>query len=168
MQQRGFSLIEMILAIVVMGIIALTGSQILSSGVNAYTETKEAIATLNKAMYTLERLKKEIRETRYTSGAYSVTTCTANRYQFTRGDGVTVDIQSAPPSVTLGYSSPAASATLTDQVSSFAFAYYTATSSAATTPCTPTTLAYVDISYTLVDDAASYVRRLRIALPGKP
>lgn len=167
MQQRGFSLIEMILAVVVMGIIALTGSQILSSGVDAYAETKEAIDTLNKAVYTLERLKMEIRETRYTSGAYSVTTCSANRYQFTRSDGVTVDIQSAPPVVTLGYSSPVASATLTDQVSSFAFAYYNA-SNTATTPCTPATLAYVDISYTLVDDAASYVRRLRIALPGKP
>lgn len=167
MQQRGFSLIEMILAIVVMGIIALTGSQILSSGVNAYTETKGAIDTLNKAVYTMERLKKEIRETRYTSGAYSVITCTANRYQFIRSDGVTVDIQSAPPLVTLGYSSPTVSATLTDQVSSFAFLYWTANSTA-TMPCAPATLAYVDISYTLVDDAASYVRRLRIALPGKP
>lgn len=168
MQQRGFSLIELTLAIVVMGIVALTGSQIVSSGIDAYSETKEAVATLNSAIYTMERLKREIRATWYTGGAYSVVTCTASRYQFTRSDGVIVDIQSAPPLVTMGYSAPAVSATLTDQVSTFSFAFYQSDGTAMTLPCSPANLAYVEVSYELVDDAANYSRRMRIALRGKP
>lgn len=168
MRQQGFSLIEMVLVIVVLGTVAMTGSQIMSSGINAYLATQEAVETLSKATYTMERLKKEIRSTRYSGGAYSVATCSATRYQFTRTDGVVVDIQSAPPLLTVGYSSPAASATLTDQVQSFTFAYFSANGSALTPTCTAANLAYVDVSYTLLDDSAQYARRQRIALRDKP
>lgn len=164
---RGFSLIEMILAIVVMGIIAMTGSQILRAGVTAYTESQEAVETLSKAIYTLERLKKEIRATDYTS-SYNVTTCTATRYQFTRTDGVTVDIQSAPPLLTMGYSTPAVTSTLTNQVQSFTFRYYQSNSALMGPPCSVANLAYVEVEYTLIDDTATYPRRMRIALRDKP
>lgn len=163
----GFTLLEMVIAIMVMGIIAMLGGQILSGGVNAYQTTESALTTLGKAGYALERMAREIREMQYSGGSYAIVTpLTSDRLRFTKRDAIAVDIQSAPPNITLGYSTPAVSAMLTDQTSAFSFSYYrddgtTAASGAAD-------VAYVDIQLTLADGGASYTRRTRVGLRNKP
>ncbi|GAB6042862.1 PilW family protein [Endothiovibrio diazotrophicus] len=61
-RQRGFSLIELVITIVVMGIIAGISSILLSSGVNAYLTGERVLANAPAARLAMERTLVELRE----------------------------------------------------------------------------------------------------------
>lgn len=167
MRQRGFTLIEITLAITVMGIIALVGAQILASGTKAYSEATDSLETLTKARQTMTRIIAELREADYNGTQYLITTPYAsNQIVFTKRDGVTVTIATSGANVTLGYSSPAVTSTLTNQLSSLAFAYYL--ENAVTTTTSSTNVAYIQVTLTLSDNGTLYTRRQRVALRDKP
>lgn len=162
---RGFTLIEMVMVIVVLGILAGLTAPIFSQGLTAARLTTENLNTLAKLRYATERLAREIRQVNHNGASYDVSTMSATSLVFTKADttSTTVSVISAGGNVTLAYSSPAVSGVLTDEVSSFGFAYY---DSNGVTTASTTDLAFVEISLTLQNatTGGTYSQRTRIAL----
>jgi len=81
---------------------------------------------------------------------------------FTKRDGTGVTLTSTPPLVTLAYTSPAGSHTLTNQVSSLAFAYYQSDGTTAATGNGD--VAFIEFELVLTRDGNNYPQRSRVAL----
>lgn len=75
---RGVTLLELIIAIVIMGILAISGSEMLSKSFSITKNSDEENRAYSESRYALDRLANEIREINYPT----VTTgpCTANQY----------------------------------------------------------------------------------------
>lgn len=167
----GFTFIELIMVIMVLGVLAATSIPLLTNSFRTYETNQTNLVTLSKLRYATERMAREIREVRYTAGAYDIV-MGATTLQFTKNDaaGTVVTITSAPPSVTLTYSVPlpAMTATLTDQVQvlptgGLQFLYYDINNN--TAGVTPANVAYVDVDLTLTDpNSGAAQQRTRIAL----
>lgn len=161
----GFTAIEMVMAIVLIGILAAASLPVIFSGVRTYQDTTVSLVTLSKLRYATERMAREIREIRrntVTPSNYDISTWTAGTLAFVKRDGTTVTITAAAPNVTLGYSAPAVTSTLTDQVSSLTFNYYQIDGTTAATSIA--NMAFVQISLTLIQDGAPFTQRTRVAL----
>jgi len=119
----GFTLVELIVCIVLMGILFVVGTSMISGTMNTSYYTTQAHSSGSQARYAMERMTREIREMGFGAYGYSITTKTATSLAFTKEDGTAVTITNSGTSLTLRYAST--SSTLTDQVSSgsFAFAY---------------------------------------------
>jgi prepilin-type N-terminal cleavage/methylation domain-containing protein len=164
MLAAGFTLIEVAIVIVVLGILATASIPLLVNTFRAYEVNQSNITTLSKLRYATERIARELREVRYTAGAY-VITMNPNSVSFTKEDaaGTGVTITGAPPTVTVQYSTPAMSATLTDQVSALQFDYFDINNS--NVGVTSANVAYVDVALTLTDpNSGPATQRTRIAL----
>ena len=124
---QGFSLIELVLTIVIMGIMAAVTAPIFSQGIGISQLTKENLLSLEKLGLSLERIARELREINHTGVNYDLSTLSANQIVFTKNDslGTQVTIQFDGAGVlSLSYSTPALSATLSDEVSAFTLLYY--------------------------------------------
>ncbi|MGD8940122.1 MAG: prepilin-type N-terminal cleavage/methylation domain-containing protein [Gammaproteobacteria bacterium] len=163
--QQGFTLIEMVMVIVILGVLAALTAPIFSQGLTAARLTTENLSTLAKLRYATERLAREIRQVNNNGSGYDVSTMTPANMVFTKVDSVStiVSITVAGGDITLGYSSPAVTGTLTDEVSSASFVYYD--SSGAVT-ANNVDLAFVEINLTLQNPVTggSYSQRTRVAL----
>lgn len=161
----GFTLIEMSIVIVIVGILAAASAPLLSNSFRAYEMTQGNLVTLTKLRYATERIAREVREVRYNGANYQIATMNSNTLSFTKNDATStvVTIANAPPLATLQYSAPAMTATLSDQVTSLQFAYFDINN--AVTASTAA-IAYVDVTLTLADpnSAVPAVQRTRIAL----
>jgi len=162
---HGFTLIELIITIVLLGLLGAVGVTMISDSFDTSRRIDASETNSGQARYALERMEREIREVRYSGGAYSITTRTASSMVFTKGDGVTVTLTNSGGDLTLGYSSPATTSPLANRVSSFALAYYQADG---ITPATSNSdIRFVQISLTLYDSSTggrSIAQRTRIAL----
>ena len=86
MKNKGFTLIEMIVVIVLISIIAVVSSKMLASGLNAYLTEKYIIDAGSQARLALERMVRDIRAIRSPS---DLTTATATQLVFVDVNGVT-------------------------------------------------------------------------------
>ena len=171
----GFTLVELVISIVLIGILAAVGSSMI---VDSFTTTRMVNAdnaSAGQARYALERLAREIREIKYDSsgGNYCITAMTATNLVFYRTSGtysstcntnvVTVTINMSGANLTLGYSSPAVTSNLSSQVSSFALAYYDI---AGNTTASTDAIRFVQITLTVTDATSgqSISQRTRVAL----
>jgi prepilin-type N-terminal cleavage/methylation domain-containing protein len=163
---RGFSLIEMVAAIVVLGILVAAAAPMLVNGLRAYDATSASLVTLGKLRYATERLARELREVDHTGANYSLNMSLINP-QFTKADGVTVTVNQALPNVTLAYSAPpvAPAPLLVDQVSALGFAYFDQDNNAT---ASNVNVRYVQITLSLTQGAGTYTQRTRVALRNKP
>jgi len=163
--QTGYTLIEMIIAIVILGLLGAAAGYGLQNSALAFVNTTDAVHTLGKLRPASERLAREIREIRrdpLTPAVYDIATMNATTLTFTRADGTGVTLNSAPPLVTLAYSIPAGTHTLTDALSSLTFAYYQADG---VTPATGSDdVAFVEFELVLTRSGNSYPQRSRVAL----
>jgi len=165
---HGFTLIEMTIVIVVLGVLAAATTPMFVNSMRAYDINQTNLVTLSKLRYATERIAREIREVRYTGANYAIGPMTSTALSFTKNDAANtvVTITAAPPGVTLGYSAPAMSATLTDQVTTLQFAYYQA--DGVTTTASNVNVAYVQVTLTLQDpNSGAYQQQTRIALRNK-
>lgn len=162
----GFTLIEFIATLVILGILAAAAAPMLSSGVRAYDATHASLSTLNKLRYAAERMVREIREVRRDPAdpsVYDIGLMTAASFQFTKSDGVEVSID-RPAQVRLAYSTPpvAPAPTLSDQVDMIEFKYFKA--DGITETASKSEVAFVQISLSLKHGTAVYAQRVRVGL----
>lgn len=167
---RGFTLIELVVTLVLVGILAVIGLPILSNSLRAYTATQESLGTLSKLRYATERLAREIREVRRDPAVptdYDIAVMTAAKFEFTKTDTVKVTLEVVLPTLTLNYAPPIVAPTpaLTDQVKSFAFKYFQADGVTAAT--SKSDVVFVEMDLTLTQSGADYAQRTRMGLRNK-
>lgn len=85
-RQRGFSLIEMVMVIVILGIISTVGAQLMGTGFQLYFTGRDSLGADSQARVALERMTRELRAVRPATGL----TMAANEVTFTDVDGTSV------------------------------------------------------------------------------
>ncbi len=63
-RQRGFSLVELTLVMIILSIIATIGSQMLGTGFNAYFTGRDMIDAEWQGRYAMQRISRELRDVR--------------------------------------------------------------------------------------------------------
>lgn len=176
-RERGFTLVELIMTMVLLGILGTVGANMISDSFTTTTMVNAGQASAAQARYALERLAREIREVKYvnagsSSGSYAIDTASwsPTHLAFTRtiaGADVTVTIDSSGGSLRLGYSSPAVTSTLAGNVGSFALSYLDLSGNATTdTSNSANGIRFVLINLTLTDPVSgqSLSERTRVSL----
>lgn len=174
---QGFTLIEMVMSMLIIGLLGTAAAMAISYGVRATFETQTRVDTQSDLRLATERMAREIRLMRRDPAApvnYDIVTRTANTLSFRRLDTngstartVTID-GSAPPVVTLNYDSPAVTPApvLVDRVSALALTYLQA--DGVSISASNADLAFVDIDLTITDTYGNaYSQGTRIALRNK-
>jgi prepilin-type N-terminal cleavage/methylation domain-containing protein len=121
--QRGFTFIELIVVMVLLGILAAAGSTMIADAMTVSRFSTLTHSSGSQARYAIERITRELRETEFGTLGYEISTMQATNITFTKKDGTVVSITSAAPNLNMQYD-PGATAVLTNQLSSVAFAYY--------------------------------------------
>lgn len=85
--ERGFSLIEMVLVIVIVGIISIVGAQLMGTGFQMYFTGRDTLSVDAQARLALERMTRELRTVRPATG---LTMLPASEVTFIDVDGTTV------------------------------------------------------------------------------
>lgn len=124
----------MIITIVLLGILAILGANMVGDTMNTAYITTQNHASGSQTRYAAERLTREIREMAYGSSGYEITSNLTNKttLAFNKEDGTAVTITASGSTLTLGYS-PGTTSTLTDQLTAFTMAYYPQVGSTETT-----------------------------------
>ena len=179
-QNGGFTLVELVMSIVLIGILAAVGASMISDSFRTTRIVNADNASQARARYALERMAREIREVKYTSTGPSIGYClitnnwTASRLNFNKRldndintDSCTtgtspVDIRYISPSVTLG------GVSLTTDVDAASFVYYM--SNGTTTTNDPSNIKFVEITLTVKDATSgkSINQVTRVALRNGP
>lgn len=175
---QGFTLIEMVLSIVIIGLLGTAAAMAISFGTRAAVETQTRVDTLSNLRMATERMAREIRLMQRDPAApanFDIVTRTATTLSFrrldTNGSSVrTVTINgNAPPVVTLNYDSPVVTPTpvLINRVTALAFNYWQA--DGVTSSANNADLAFVEINLTITDSYGnSFTQRSRVGLRNKP
>lgn len=170
---RGMTLIEMVLAIVIVSIVLAATAPIIGNTFQSYITTRSALDATSKERLAIERIAREIRDVNFAAGAYAFTSVnpgTTNTTAFTKTDGVTVTVATALPQVTLGYSNLLAGTgqLLTNDVASLGIRYLRED---LTNPgVTAANVRFVEITLTLNvpnTTGALHTERTRVALRDK-
>lgn len=168
--QRGFTLVEMVLVLLVVGLLGITLGVMLSTGVRAFNEGRQVVDTLSSLRLATERVTRELRTVRRNPaipGDFDFIAKTGTNVQFRRleNDGTTVTtvtIDVSGNNLRLAYNQPAGTYTLSNQLGSLALSYLRADG---TTTTSNTDVAFVDIELVFVDsNGNSYPQRSRVAL----
>lgn len=187
-QQCGFTLIELIVVIVLLGILAASGSSMITGSFRTVSLLDSGKSSDAEARYVLERLAREIREAKYCSGtgcqggltSYCITSQSASKIVFYKRDPSSIDRSncgtgttlvtldySSPPSLKLAYGTVSVSnplVSLSDRVGSFALSYYRCDGS--TTAADNSVVCFVQIALRLDDPLSGQQtqQRVRVAL----
>lgn len=169
--QTGFSLMEMVIALVLVGILAGIAAPYMSNGVQAYNATSAGLQTVDKLRYASERIARELREIqRNGSGNFAISTpvnVSGDSISFTKTDGDTVTVSAAAPTLNLSYAALNGDTpyVLTDQLTGITFSYYQNDGSSAATNTGD--VAYIEFEIVL-NNGSSYSQRSRVALRNQP
>lgn len=171
---RGFTLIEMVLSMLIIGMLGTAAAMAVSYGARAAIETQTRVDTLSDLRMATERMAREIRLMRRDPAVptnYDVISRDSDSLSFRRlaGDGssartVTID-RSAPLVVTLTYDSPAVTPApvLVSRVADFELRYLAADGVTETEGNDD--LAFVEINLSILDDFGNiFAQRSRVAL----
>ena len=160
---EGFSLIELVMVIVILGILAAFVGPVLFNAMRSYQSVQTGTQTHAKMRYAIERMSRELREVRRqaTDATFvDITSMTASSIAFFKTDGTRVVINVVGNQVNLAYSTLAGM--LTDQVGSFSLAYFQ--QNASTPAATAASISFVGISLTLSEGTNLFPARVRVDL----
>ena len=175
----GFTLIELIIVIVLLGILAAVGSNMLSDSFTTTRMVNDGYARQAEARYVIERLAREIREVKYlSSGSYCITTMTSSQLEYQKPnvgsadqtncstESSTVTIGYSAPNLTIGYSSPSASGTLTNAVagSGFGFSYFQSDGTTAATGNADVRAVGIRLAVPDPSNSANFEQNVRVSL----
>lgn len=170
----GYTLIELVIVIMIVGILAAFVAPILTATVSSYQTSADNVEILAKMRYATERMAREIHQMRKdvtNTANYDIGMMAATQLVFTRTDGIQISIDNATlaTEIKLAYTSPAVTATLTDAVTSFSFTYCKidgttcATSTGATVD--KSNVAFIQIDMTLAGSGTgTYTSTMRVDL----
>ena len=85
--QRGFTLVELVIVIMITGILVVIGSRILTAGYNSYLASRYLIAADAQARVALERIQRDVRAIRSPS---DITTASSSQLVFVNTSGNTI------------------------------------------------------------------------------
>jgi type II secretory pathway pseudopilin PulG len=162
---RGWSLIELILILTIVGMLAIFIGPLLLGSVSAYDMTTGTVSTYAKMRYAMERMAREIRDIRRnttdtTKFDINAATLSATNFDFVKWDGTAVKIDLNATNVRLTYG--ATTGTLADRASLLEMKYYR--HDGTTETAAVNNIEFVQIRMTLTDKANSYTSRVRVAL----
>ncbi|MBI5041491.1 MAG: hypothetical protein HZB57_09955 [Gammaproteobacteria bacterium] len=158
------------MVMVILGILGVTLSTLLSTGVGAFMAGNKVADTLSKLRLSSERIARELRTVRRDPAAttdFDFLSRTPTSVQFRRfeNNGVTVTtvtLDTSGTNLRLAYNTPPGTFTLSDQLGSLALTYWQQDGTAATSDAN---VAFVVIELSLTDsNGNSYPQRTRVAL----
>jgi len=169
----------MVMVLVILGILGVTLSSLLSTGVGAFMAGNEVVDTLSKLRLSSERIARELRTVRRDPTTpvncdFRSRTTTSAQFRRLESDDVTVTtvtIDSSGANLRIAYNTPAGTFTLSDQLDTaslsppggFALGYLQQDGVTAAT--SNANVAFVDIELNLTDsNGNSYPQRTRVAL----
>jgi prepilin-type N-terminal cleavage/methylation domain-containing protein len=161
---RGWTLVELIMAMVIIGILAVFIGPMVLSAIKAYDRTQATVNTYGKMRYAMERMAREIAAVRRSAAnpaSFDVTAMTAGAFTFFKEDATQVTITSAGTNLNLTYAGTG-TAVLADGVGALTFAYYR--TNGVTIAVNAAELAFVEVSMTISDGTTNYPNRVRVAL----
>ncbi|MBV8468678.1 MAG: type II secretion system protein [Burkholderiaceae bacterium] len=161
----GFTLVELIVSMVLIGLLATTASLIWVNGFSLASDVDADSTNISETRAVLERVSREIREVKYdsTNAVYCITTATASTLTFRKSNAgaaagavcgttdFTVTITNSGSNLNLTYSNVQTSTTpvLTSAVYSFAFSYYDQGFNLLSSPVTIASIHHVKAALTL-------------------
>lgn len=157
---RGFTLIEMVVVIIVLGIIAGLGALILRGGFNSYFAERDISAADGQAQTALARMTRELRTVRTASTAdLPVMTSTSMTFVDFAGDTIAYTYDAVPQTITRSENGGTAQ-TLADHVSAASFSYWQ--SDAQTAATGPGNVYYITIQMTVTEGISSLTYRVTV------
>ena len=174
MRAAGFSLVEMLMVIIIVGILAVFIAPILSTAVDSYDTTSRNLGVLTKMRYATERVAREIRAVRRdpanTANYDFASIGSPTKLDLCRSDDTRVSLELVATELRLAYTtgftstctaSAAPTLALADGVTAFSLTYRKWDGTAATGL---NDVAYIDIAMTLSDTGVTYSSNMRVDL----
>lgn len=162
---EGFTLAELIMVIVILGILGAFVGPVVYNAIRAYDSVQKSTNTNAKVRYAMERIAREMRDVRRQitdSTNFDIPSMTASSMVFFKTDGTQVVLNGVGNVVNLAYST--LTGMLIDQVQagSFSLAYFEQGGS--TLAGTASSISFVQVSMTLTEGGVAIPARLRIDL----
>jgi prepilin-type N-terminal cleavage/methylation domain-containing protein len=162
---RGWSLVELVVVILVLGMLAAFIGPVLVSALTAYDMTSGTVSAYAKMRYAMERMEREMRDIRRSPAdttKYDINagTLSATNFDFVKWDGTAVKIDLNGTNVRITYGATAG--TLADKASLLEIKYYR--HDGTTETAAVNNIEFVQIRMTLTDKANSYTSRVRVGL----
>ncbi len=148
-KQRGFSLIELIMVILILGIIIGMSSLLLSQGFNAFFSSENILDANSQGQVAMQRMARDIRLIRSPA---DITTATSGQLSFTDINNNTVSYVLSGSS--LNVTQNANTQTLAVGVSSLTFTYYDATGT--TPPASTAVTRYIKVALVITQNNVNY------------
>lgn len=156
----GFTLIEAVMVIVLIGILAAVGAPMIADGMLLSIQTSADLTTVSQLRYATERVAREIREISFNAGTGTYNMATgATNLTFTKTNGTVVTIAFGAPNITVNYAGTGA-ASLSNQATNLQFTYVNVNPVAANAP------SFVNVLVTLQNPTtgATYSQSTRVNL----
>lgn len=160
LRQRGFTLIELIMSIVLIGLLAAVGTSMISDSFDTTYLVNASQSSTGRARYAVERLEREIREGR------TVTAKSATGLTFVNGNGATVVIASSGSALTIGGATLIANEVAANPGNVALFSYLQADGTTPATAADHSDVRFVQIYLTVHDTTSGQTisQRTRVAL----
>lgn len=161
----GFTLLELVLVIVLLGLLSVASVSLLSGGLNAYNAGRDSVQIVGEIRYAMARMAHELRETANSGGSYVIAPVGSaqSTVALTRADGVAVTLNANGVNLEISYSTVTGTHLLSNNLQSLVINHYQ--SDGVTVATDVTNVAFVEITVSLTDPAGAVIsQRTRVGL----